>query len=232
MGAVVAIGIVVGAAVLAAGGTHTTEVWLLALIAAIAFGDLARRARAEGSRGDPTDVWMSVAFAVLLSGAAWDVGRRTPAIGREAPTPLPSWERVPEGRVRVMAPPEAAVARTVAVRLVGTAVIFVGFALRQRAAHTLGEQFLVRLAVRDDHRLVDSGPYRWVRHPTYAGLLLVALGTALAFESPVALAVTLLVWLPITLARIEREERILASRFGAAYDAFRRRTWRLLPGLY
>ncbi|MEA2625030.1 MAG: hypothetical protein QOD06_1075 [Candidatus Binatota bacterium] len=200
------IGALVGIAVLAVGGTHTTEVWLLAVIAAIAFGDLARRARAERSAGDPTDVWMSVAFAAVLLGAAWDAGR----IGGA----------------------ERTAARTLAVRLAGTAVIFVGFALRQRAAHTLGEQFLVRLAVRDDHRLVDSGPYRWVRHPTYAGLLLVALGTALAFESAAALAATMLVWLPITLARIGREEHILASRFGTAYDAFRRRTWRLLPGLY
>ena len=117
-------------------------------------------------------------------------------------------------------------------RIVGTTVIAAGVILRRSAARSLGSSFAVRLGTRGDQRLVDSGPYRWIRHPNYAGLLLVAIGTALGLASPSALATTIGLWLPIVVVRIRREERMLDERFGRAYGNYQERTWRLLPGLY
>ena len=79
---------------------------------------------------------------------------------------------------------------------------------------------------------MQTGPFRILRHPSYASLLLVALGTAVSVESTLAVAVTLLVWLPAVLLRLAHEEGVLARRFGGAYEHYARRTWRLVPGLF
>jgi protein-S-isoprenylcysteine O-methyltransferase Ste14 len=71
-----------------------------------------------------------------------------------------------------------------------------------------------------------------VRHPNYAALLIVACGIALGLASPLALAATFMLWLPIVIVRIVREERMLVERFGDPYLDYRRRTWRLVPGFH
>ena len=104
----------------------------------------------------------------------------------------------------------------------GLGVILVGVHLRRSAAQALGRHFTVRLSLLDDHQLVSTGPYRWIRHPNYTGLALVAFGTALMVRSPVAAAVAASVWLPVALFRIRDEERALSERFGAAYAEYSR----------
>ena len=69
------------------------------------------------------------------------------------------------------------------------------------------------------------------RHPSYLGLLLTALGWALAFRSGVGLLLLALL-IPPLLARIHAEERLLGMQFGDEYRAYTRRTSRLLPGIY
>jgi protein-S-isoprenylcysteine O-methyltransferase Ste14 len=192
--------------ILAAGGV-SVAVCTLAAITGGAFADLARRARREtpSTVNDATDLWSSLGFFAILVAAAFDLGRS--AAGRS--TPL-DWT----------------------LRFAGTAVIIAGAILRGAAARSLGASFAVRLGTREDQRLIDSGPYRWIRHPNYAGLLLVGLGTALGLRSPFAFAATAGFWLPIVVVRIAREERMLSERFGRAYAAYQRRTWRLVPGVY
>ncbi|HEY1907076.1 MAG TPA: methyltransferase [Myxococcaceae bacterium] len=70
-----------------------------------------------------------------------------------------------------------------------------------------------------------------IRNPSYLGLLVNALGSALAFRSVVGVLLTAAMLVPL-IARMNSEEALLGVRFGAEYDAYRRRTWRLLPGLY
>ena len=180
----------------------------MALIAGASFFDLARRGLAEAGLGDGdrTDLWMSATFAVVLVGAAWDHGRNVPA----------GWQGALE----------------LTLLAVGVACLTAGGAIRTWASRTLGRDFLVRLDLRDEHRLVESGPFRHVRHPTYAALLLMAIGTGLCFGSPLALAATALLWIPAMVVRVGREERQLAARYGRVYEEYRRRTWRLVPGLY
>ncbi|HEX7742703.1 MAG TPA: methyltransferase, partial [Sphingobium sp.] len=70
-----------------------------------------------------------------------------------------------------------------------------------------------------------------IRHPSYLGLLVNALGWALVFRSGVGVLLAALMLIPVV-ARIRAEEALLLSEFGAPYEAFRRRTWRMVPGLY
>ena len=79
--------------------------------------------------------------------------------------------------------------------------------------------------------MVTSGVYNVIRHPSYLGLLINSLGWALAFRSGIGVLLTALL-IPPLLARINAEERLLGRQFGDEYDAYCRRTSRLIPGLY
>jgi protein-S-isoprenylcysteine O-methyltransferase Ste14 len=92
----------------------------------------------------------------------------------------------------------------------------------------LGHRFSGLVAIRPGRQLVTSGVYRVIRHPSYLGLLVNALGWALAFRSAVGVIHTALM-LPPLLARIRAEEQLLRTQFGREYDAYCRRTARLLP---
>jgi protein-S-isoprenylcysteine O-methyltransferase Ste14 len=118
-----------------------------------------------------------------------------------------------------------------AVRWLGLALFTAGGLLRLWPVFVLGRRFSAVVAIQEDHALVTGGVYRWIRHPSYAGMLLNALGWVLLFRSIVGLIILLpFIWL--LLVRIQVEEGLLASEFGATYDAYRRRTWRLVPGVY
>ncbi|HEV8070756.1 MAG TPA: isoprenylcysteine carboxylmethyltransferase family protein [Planctomycetaceae bacterium] len=87
------------------------------------------------------------------------------------------------------------------------------------------------VAIQHEHSLVTTGPYRLVRNPSYLGLIIASVGWALAFRS--AIGVLLMVaMLPALVARMHAEERLLGAHFGAEYEAYRARTWRLIPWLY
>jgi protein-S-isoprenylcysteine O-methyltransferase Ste14 len=106
-----------------------------------------------------------------------------------------------------------------------------GGALRIWPVFVLGRRFSGLVAIQPGHTLVTDGIYGVIRHPSYLGLLVSSLGWALAFRSVVGALLTALL-LPPLIARIRAEERLLRSQFGAEYDAYCRRTSRLIPGLY
>jgi protein-S-isoprenylcysteine O-methyltransferase Ste14 len=117
------------------------------------------------------------------------------------------------------------------VRWLGVALYALGGALRLWPVFVLGHRFSGLVAIQPGHKLVTDGIYAKVRHPSYAGLLLNALGWALAFRSALGVMLTAMM-IPPLLARMRAEEALLSSHFGAAYDSYRARTWRLIPGLY
>jgi protein-S-isoprenylcysteine O-methyltransferase Ste14 len=118
-----------------------------------------------------------------------------------------------------------------AVRWIGFALLVVGSIARLWPVFVLGRRFSGLVAIQRDHQLVTTGIYRHVRNPSYLGLLLGSIGWALLFRSGVGIFIALLQLIPLV-ARIRSEERLLAEHFGAEYERYRARTWRLLPGIY
>jgi len=110
----------------------------------------------------------------------------------------------------------------------GVALSVLGLALRVAAIAQLGRRFSPRLAIQSEHTLETGGLYARVRHPGYLGALLANLGAALAFSSLTGIAMTVLLALAVR-ARVAGEERLLAARFGTAYQTYRDRTGALLP---
>jgi protein-S-isoprenylcysteine O-methyltransferase len=115
--------------------------------------------------------------------------------------------------------------------LTATSLLLGGLVLRWTAILTLGRFFTANIAVHEGQPVITAGPYRYVRHPSYTGLLLAFLGLGVFFGNWVSVVV---LFVPITFAvihRIRLEEAVLVSALGPAYSAYCARTKRLIPGV-
>jgi protein-S-isoprenylcysteine O-methyltransferase Ste14 len=117
------------------------------------------------------------------------------------------------------------------VRWLGVALYAGGGALRIWPVFVLGRRFSGLVAIQPGHTLVTDGIYSYIRNPSYLGLLVLSLGWALAFRSGLGVLLAALN-IPPLVARMNSEERLLHAQFGQEYEAYRARTWRLLPGVY
>jgi protein-S-isoprenylcysteine O-methyltransferase Ste14 len=118
-----------------------------------------------------------------------------------------------------------------AIRWIGVVLFAAGGALRIWPVFVLGHRFSGLVAIQPGHALVTSGIYGVIRHPSYLGLLVNSLGWALAFRSGVGVLLAALT-IPPLVARMRAEEALLHTQFDGEYDAYRRRTSRLIPGIY
>jgi len=118
-----------------------------------------------------------------------------------------------------------------ALRWVGVLLFAVGGALRLWPVFVLGRRFSGLVAIQPGHELVTTGVYAKIRNPSYLGLLISMVGWALAFRSAIGLLLTLCM-LPPLIARMRSEEGLLRAHFGVQYEAYRKRTWRLIPWVY
>jgi protein-S-isoprenylcysteine O-methyltransferase len=116
--------------------------------------------------------------------------------------------------------------------IVGLVLMGLGLALRTWAILHLGRFFTVNVAVAADQRIVDTGPYRSVRHPSYTGLLLLAVGLGLCFGNFASFAVLVVPMIAMMQKRMRVEEEALAETMGNAYREYMGRTKRLIPGIY
>ncbi len=114
----------------------------------------------------------------------------------------------------------------------GLAVLAAGVALRTWAILTLGRLFKFVVVIQDGHRVVTSGPYRLLRHPSYTGGLLAFLGAGIALDSWLSVLALVLLPLLAVLVRIHAEEAELATALGQEYRAYASRTRRLVPGIW
>lgn len=116
--------------------------------------------------------------------------------------------------------------------LLGLALYLLGLALRWTAILQLKKEFTVDVSLSTNHQLKTDGMYSHLRHPSYTGLLLICFGLSLAMNSLLSLA---LITIPITLVllyRIKIEETILINEFGDSYLDYKKRSRRIIPGIY
>jgi protein-S-isoprenylcysteine O-methyltransferase Ste14 len=179
---------------------------VLALIGAIAYGFSGSSGCGVGRREDPSSRWIFIPLIVIAAVFAW----LPPHLDR-----LNRWS-IDGDRIRYL----------------GLILTAIGGFVRIFTVFELGHRFSFFVALQADHQLKTDGFYRFVRHPSYLGALMVMAGWALVFRSIVGLLLTVAMFVPIT-ARIDAEEDFLVREFGAQYHAYRQRTrWRLLPFIY
>ena len=116
-------------------------------------------------------------------------------------------------------------------RWTGVVLYALGGALRLWPVFVLGSRFSGLVAIQTGHKLQTQGVYSTVRNPSYLGMIINMLGWGLAFRGWSGVVVALLLLVPLV-PRIRSEERLLHGHFGAEYDAYVARTWRLIPGIY
>ncbi len=166
---------------------------------------LRQRAGAEGRDArDWTALLLFLLLPVCVAAGAWAASNHL------APLPGSAWWPV----------------------VAGVTLLWLGVALRVWAILTLGRFFQMTVAIQEEHRVIVHGPYRLLRHPSYAGSLTIAAGIGLAQGDWVSIAIVLLGLAVPLLIRIQVEERVLLAELGDDYAAYARRTARLIPGLF
>jgi protein-S-isoprenylcysteine O-methyltransferase Ste14 len=113
---------------------------------------------------------------------------------------------------------------------VGLGLLAVGIVLREWAVSVLGKHFTVRVQVHEKARLVTQGPYKYIRHPSYTGSLLILAGLSLAVGTWLGAIFALVVSWIAHVYRIRVEEEALQEAFGSDYGEYKKRTWKLFPG--
>jgi protein-S-isoprenylcysteine O-methyltransferase Ste14 len=114
----------------------------------------------------------------------------------------------------------------------GIAMMLAGICIRWVAIHTLGKYFTRKVTILEDHRVVQNGLYKYLRHPSYSGFLLGNLGLGLALSNWLSLILIFVPTLAAALYRMHVEEEALEQAFGSEYRDYCRVTNRLVPKLY
>ena len=178
----------------------------MALAGAIAYAFSGSSGLGLGRREDPSSRWIFVPLIIIAIVFAW----LPPHLDR-----LNRWTI--DGDT---------------LRYLGLIITAIGGFVRVATVFELGHRFSIFVAVQPDHRLKTDGFYRFVRHPSYLGALLVMTGWALVFRSVIGLLLTAAMCVLI-IARIRAEEEFLVHEFGEQYRSYQQRTgWRLFPLIY
>ena len=113
----------------------------------------------------------------------------------------------------------------------GISIMIFGIMVRQWSIAVLGRFFSPTIGVQEGQKVVDRGPYRLVRHPSYTGILLILVGVGLAFQSLAAILVILLIFSVAYGYRMNEEEKVLTLELGDEYVKYAKRTKKLIPYL-
>jgi protein-S-isoprenylcysteine O-methyltransferase Ste14 len=131
-------------------------------------------------------------------------------IGRRA---LPSWT----------------IGTRTAAEWIGLAFLWCGFGLRGWSFHTLGRYFTFTVQTSADQPVISTGPYRFVRHPSYAGILLAVVGVGFILDNWASLVVLMVATTCGLIYRITIEERALSEDLGGRYQSYAAGRKRLVP---
>jgi protein-S-isoprenylcysteine O-methyltransferase Ste14 len=111
----------------------------------------------------------------------------------------------------------------------GALLAAASFSIRRRAIASLGRFWSLHVEIRENHQFVRSGPFRWVRHPTYFSMILELLAIGLIANAWFSLLLVLVLFPPILARRLNLEESALVEKFGDAYRDYQRTTPALFP---
>ena len=114
---------------------------------------------------------------------------------------------------------------------IGLIMLTAGILLREWSIWVLGKYFTVRVQVSENAKLVTEGPYKYIRHPAYTGGFLTFSGIPLAIGTWSGALIAVIVSMIAYQYRIGIEEEALQEAFGSEYEEYKKRTWKLLPGL-
>ena len=114
---------------------------------------------------------------------------------------------------------------------IGTVLVALGLLFAFWARWHIGRNWSGTVTVKENHTLVRSGPYRWVRHPIYSGMGLALIGTALAIGAAYGFIATALI-LAGFIVKLTVEEARMREAFPVEYGDYSRRTARLIPGVF
>lgn len=129
--------------------------------------------------------------------------------------------------------PQAAITwHRTAIFFAGISLMLLGTAFRWYCVAVLGKYFTFDVAIQTGQILIEAGPYRYIRHPSYSGALMTLLGFGLALGNWVGLAAALSCMGLAYAYRIPVEEAALLSTLGETYEKYQRRTWRLIPFVF
>jgi len=115
---------------------------------------------------------------------------------------------------------------------VGIILMLAGILFRQWAIWVLGRFFSTRVRIVSDHRIVMEGPYRFLRHPSYTGMLMILLGLGLGSRTWLGTIIILALFSLVIGYRISVEENALKAEFGEQYLEYAKKTKRLIPFLF
>lgn len=192
--------------------------------------------------------WFLLLFGIAYpaGGAAYYFIRRKPfwqphsgaEVAREESGDRSFWLILPGFLAVFFAPPlewlfmPPVLPRVFGTQLAGLALIIAGLLLHAWARRHIRGLYSGHVEVQADARLVQSGPYRIVRHPGYLGFLLLASGMAIGYSSWIGSAATVILLVPALVYRSRVEERLLVEQFGDQYQRYMSTTRMLIPGVW
>ncbi len=112
---------------------------------------------------------------------------------------------------------------------IGILMVVTGISFRAWAVRSLGKYFTATVQIKDDHRLVKTGPYHIVRHPSYTGAFLALIAGGVILESLAGFIISCIAMIIAYYVRIGIEEKELIARFGNDYLAYKRETKMIIP---
>ena len=116
--------------------------------------------------------------------------------------------------------------------IVGVTLIWAGILFRFWSVQKLGRFFRSKVVIQQEHELIKTGPYKYIRNPSYTGTLVTVLGFGIGIGNWLSIIVLLATGFISFVRRIAIEDRALTERFGKHYEEYRKRTWALLPFIW
>lgn len=115
---------------------------------------------------------------------------------------------------------------------IGILIICFGLFLRYWSIHLLGKYFSTTIELEDSQKIIQKGPYKWIRHPSYSGTILFCIGYGLAVQNWLSLLIAISLPTIALLHRIKIEEETLTKGLGDDYKVYQKKTKKLIPGVW